>query len=165
MRVACIWARKLGLPIGDIVLAHNANRTVPDYLQSGAWQPQPSIATLASAMDVGNPSNMERLRSLFPQRAGAHRGRQRGFGRRCGDPRRASARAFDDWGSILCPHTAVAAEVYARLPAARRRACPWVIVATAHPAKFREIVEPLINRGTAHSGIAHETIRTADRVH
>jgi len=140
--VAAIWARKLGLPIGDIVLAHNANRTVPDFLQSGQWQPRASIATLASAMDVGNPSNMERLRSLFPGMPellaavsadsvddAAIRWRIRG--------------AFDDWGRSLCPHTAVAAEVYARLPAARRRASAWVIVATAHAAKFREIVEPL----------------------
>jgi threonine synthase len=143
--VACIWARKLGLPIGEIVLAHNANRTVPDYLQSGLWHPRPSIATLASAMDVGNPSNMERLRSLFP-----------------GMPELVAAvsadsvddaairlrilSAFDDWGKTLCPHTAVAAEVYARLPEARRRASPWVIVATAHAAKFKEIVEPLIGQ-------------------
>ncbi|MGH7105461.1 MAG: threonine synthase [Acetobacteraceae bacterium] len=64
--VACIWARKLGLPIADVVLAHNANRTVPDFLQTGDWRPRPSIATLASAMDVGNPSNMERLHALYP---------------------------------------------------------------------------------------------------
>ena len=54
---------RIGFPIGRIVLAHNANRTVPDYLRSGAWQPRPSIATLASAMDVGNPSNMENTNS------------------------------------------------------------------------------------------------------
>jgi threonine synthase len=141
--VACIWARKLGLPIADIVLAHNANRTVPDFLQSGQWRARASIATLASAMDVGNPSNMERLRNLFPDRPelvaavsadsvddGAIRRRIRA--------------AFDDWGKICCPHTAVAAEVYARLPEARRRKGPWVLVATAHPAKFSEIVEPVI---------------------
>lgn len=141
--VACIWARKLGLPIGDIVLAHNANRTVPDYLQSGQWRPRPSIATLASAMDVGNPSNMERLRSLFPQLSellaavsadsvddAAIRARIRA--------------GFNDWGRILCPHTAVAAEVYSRLPQARRERGPWVLVATAHPGKFKETVEPLI---------------------
>ena len=51
--MACVWARKLGLPIGRIVLAHNANRTVPDFLQSGEWQPRASVPTLASAMDVG----------------------------------------------------------------------------------------------------------------
>src|SRR5690606_28369947 len=63
---ACIWARHMGLPIDRIVLAHNANVTVPEFLQSGVLRPRPSIATLASAMDVGNPSNLERLISLFP---------------------------------------------------------------------------------------------------
>jgi threonine synthase len=141
--LACIWARKLGLPIGEIVLAHNANRAVPDYLQSGLWSPRPSIATLASAMDVGNPSNMERLRRLFP-------GMPELVAAVSADSvddaaiRRRIRAAFDEWGRSLCPHTAVAAEVYARLPALRRRASPWVIVATAHAAKFREIVEPLI---------------------
>jgi threonine synthase len=64
--LACVWAREVGLPIGEIVLASNANLTVPQFLASGEWRPRPSIATLASAMDVGNPSNMERLRWLFP---------------------------------------------------------------------------------------------------
>ena len=140
--MACIWARKLGLPIGDIVLAHNANRTVPDYLQSGNWQPRASIATLASAMDVGNPSNMERVRNLFPDMpellaaVGADSVDDAAIRLRI-------RRSFDAWGRSLCPHTAVAAEVYARLPEARRRAAPWVIVSTAHAAKFREIVEPI----------------------
>jgi threonine synthase len=141
--VACIWARKVGLPIADIVLAHNANRTVPDFLETGQWRPRPSIATLASAMDVGNPSNMERLRSLFPdmpELVAAVSAESVDDA----DIRRRIRAAFDDWGRICCPHTAVAAEVYARLPEARRRAGPWVLVATAHAAKFREIVEPLI---------------------
>ena len=67
--LACLWARELGLPIAEVVLAHNANRTVPDYLESGQWRPRASVATLASAMDVGDPSNMERLRTLFPELA------------------------------------------------------------------------------------------------
>jgi threonine synthase len=141
--VACIWARKLGLPIAEIVLAHNANRTVPDFLESGQWRPRPSIATLASAMDVGNPSNMERLRSLLPD---MHElvAAVSADSVDDADIRRRVRTAFDDWGKIFCPHTAVAAEVYARLPAARRGAGPWVLVATAHAAKFKEIVEPLI---------------------
>jgi threonine synthase len=141
--VACIWARKVGLPIADIVLAHNANRTVPDFFETGQWRPRPSIPTLASAMDVGNPSNMERLRSLFPDMpeliaaVSAHSVDDAAIRRRI-------RAAFDDWGKICCPHTAVAAEVYTQLPEARRRTGPWVLVATAHAAKFREIVEPLI---------------------
>jgi threonine synthase len=141
---ACIWTRKLGLPIGEIVLAHNANRTVTDFLRSGEWVPRPSVATLASAMDVGNPSNMERLRALFPSLAelrtavsaqsvddAAIRGRIR--------------QGFDRYGQIWCPHTATAAEVYERLVVGKRPG-RWIIVSTAHPAKFSEIVEPLIGR-------------------
>ena len=56
----------MGFPIGDLVLATNANRVIPEYLATGDWQPRASVHTLASAMDVGNPSNMERLRYLLP---------------------------------------------------------------------------------------------------
>ena len=49
------------------------------------------------------------------------------------------------YGREWCPHTATAAEVYSRLSAAERRR-PWVVVATAHPAKFNEIVEPIIGK-------------------
>ena len=83
-RRAC-WAREPGLPIGDIVLATNANRTVTEFLDSGAWRPRASVATLASAMDVGNPSNMERLRALFPDRP--PRSHFRAAGHRRPDPR------------------------------------------------------------------------------
>ncbi len=146
---ACIWARKVGLPIGEIVLAHNVNRTVPDYLDSGDWRPRPSVPTLASAMDVGNPSNMERLRALFPELADM-RGAVSAF-TVTDDAIKARIRAgFDEYGQVWCPHTATAAEAYERLNAARqgvpRKQGRWVLVATAHPAKFREIVEPLIGQ-------------------
>ncbi|HTV50271.1 MAG TPA: threonine synthase [Steroidobacteraceae bacterium] len=142
---ACVMARELGMPIGDIVLAHNANRTVPEYLASGEWRPRPSLATLASAMDVGNPSNMERLRALYPQ-IQALRGALEAHSV-SDDAIRARIRAdFARYGQIWCPHTATAAEVYERLSHERRARAPWVLVATAHPAKFPEIVEPLIGK-------------------
>ena len=143
--VAGTWARRIGMPIGRILLAHNANATVPDFLARGEWQPRPSIATLASAMDVGNPSNMERLCDLAPALADLRAS--------------VSATTISDaaireriradyalLGRTWCPHTAVAAEAYSRLPDPQRRAHRWCIVATAHPAKFPEIVEPLIAR-------------------
>ena len=142
---AAVWARAIGLPIGRILLAHNANRTVPDYLNSGEWRPRPSIPTLASAMDVGNPSNMERLRALYPTWDGL-RGQ---LAADSVDDAAISARIRTDYrrfGREWCPHTATAAEVYSRLPAAERAAKPWVLVATAHPAKFNEIVEPLLGK-------------------
>lgn len=143
--VACVWARHCGFPIAEIVLAHNANRTVPDFLTSGEWRPRPSQATLASAMDVGNPSNMERLRALHP---GMEALRAAVSAQSVDDEaiRRRIRTDFEQYGQVWCPHTATAAEVYARLSAAQRAQGPWVLVATAHPAKFREIVEPLIGR-------------------
>jgi len=143
--VACVWARKLKLPIGRIVLAHNANRTVPDFLQSGEWQPRPSIPTLASAMDVGTPSNMERLRALFHDIEDV-RGAVRAESVSDAEIQARIQADFHNYGKVWCPHTATAAEVYARMGAQERAAARWILVSTAHPAKFREIVEPLIGQ-------------------
>ena len=141
---ACIWARKVGLPIAQIVLAHNANQTVTDFLHTGEWRPRPSIATLASAMDVGNPSNMERVRALFPQLAEL---RTAVSAETVDDAaiRERIRQGFERYGQIWCPHTATAAEVYERLVVGKRPG-RWIIVSTAHPAKFSEIVEPLVGR-------------------
>lgn len=145
---ACLWAKMLGAPIDRVLLAHNANRTVPDYLQSGTLQARASVPTLASAMDVGSPSNLERLSALFPD-AKALSGALSAVSI---DDAAIRTRIVEDlkaYGQIWCPHTATAAEAYARLSAAERTAGRWVLVATAHPAKFREIVEPLIARKLA----------------
>jgi threonine synthase len=142
--LACLWAREIGLPIGHVAMSTNANRTVTDFLRTGQWRPRPSIPTLASAMDVGDPSNMERLRATFP-----------GLGELAAQ---VTATAIDDdeirstirrdaaeLGRVWCPHTATAAATWRRLDDSLR-ASRWILVATAHPAKFDEIVEPLIGR-------------------
>jgi threonine synthase len=142
---AAVWARALGFPIARIILAHNINRTVPDFLKTGVWAPRPSIATLASAMDVGNASNMERLRALYPGLAEI----REQLSADSVDDATIRARIGEDfmhYGREWCPHTATAAEVYSRLSAEERREHPWVLVATAHPAKFNEIVEPIIGK-------------------
>jgi threonine synthase len=141
---ACVWARHIGLPIGEIVLAHNANRTMPDYLESGAWRPRASVATLASAMDVGNPSNAERLRHLFPG-VDELRGAISAYAIEDEAIRKRIRAGFDEEDQVWCPHTATAAEALARHRASGKGGDgPWVIVATAHPAKFPEVVEPII---------------------
>jgi threonine synthase len=146
--LACLWARAVGLPVGEVVLAHNANRTVPDFLASGQWQPRASVATLASAMDVGNPSNMERLRALFPGLDDL-RGAVSAISVTDDEIRERIRAGYREYGQIWCPHTAAAAEAWARLPPQRRQTGRWVLVATAHPAKFRETVEPLIGASVA----------------
>jgi threonine synthase len=143
--VACLWAKQMGFPIGAIVLAHNVNRAVPDYLESGEWRPRRSIATLACSMDVGDPSNFERLRTLFPELSRMRSALSAAVVD--DDAIRARIReGFRQYGQIWCPHTATAAESYDRLPAATRAQGRWVLAATAHAAKFREIVEPLIGK-------------------
>jgi threonine synthase len=139
---AGVWARELGLPIGDIVLATNANPAITEFLDGGAWRPRPSVQTLASAMDIGNPSNMERLRALFPDRlAGRVSARLVTDDQICATIRQ-DAEALD---YVWDPHGATAAHVHHHALADRADES-WVLVATAHPAKFNEIVEPLIGR-------------------
>ena len=139
--LACIWARAMGMPIGDIILATNANRVLPEFLATGDWQPRPSIQTLASAMDVGNPSNMERLRHLVPDFAEL---RSSVEAYPVGDAaiRQQIASDYNRLGRFWCPHTATGFNVYDQLPRSRRADTSWIVVATAHPAKFDNIVEP-----------------------
>jgi threonine synthase len=140
---ACVWARCMGAPIDRIVLAHNANRTVPDFFAEGTLRVRPSVATLASAMDVGNPSNLERLRAMYPDMESL-RGALSAVSIEDAAIGARIRTDFKRFGVIWCPHTAVAAEAWARLPAEQRARGGWVLVATAHPAKFAEIVAPLI---------------------
>jgi threonine synthase len=142
--LACIWARHVGVPIGEIVLATNANQTVTEFLRTGEWSPKASVATLASAMDVGNPSNMERLRALHPE----FEELQSQIGASSVDDieiRGTIRRDAHELNQIWCPHTATAAKVFRRLLARGARG-HWVIVSTAHPAKFNEIVEAQTGR-------------------
>jgi threonine synthase len=143
--MACVWARAMGLPVREIVLAVNANRTIPDYLATGQWQPRPSVATLASAMDVGNPSNIERLRNLLPDFAEL-RASIESYPVDDAAIRAQIAKDYERFGEVWCPHTATAFWVYDHLPPARKAGRPWIVSATAHPAKFETIVEPVIGR-------------------
>ena len=142
--MACIWAKAMGMPIREVLLAVNANRTIPDFLSTGDWQPRPSRPTLASAMDVGDPSNMERLRYLLPDLAEL-RGAVEAYPVNDDEIRAQIAKDDTRYGEVWCPHTATAFRVHDQLPEARR-AVPWIVSATAHPAKFETIVEPIIGR-------------------
>lgn len=141
--LACIWARAMGMPIAAIILATNANRTIPDFLATGDWQPRPSIQTLASAMDVGDPSNMERLRHLIPDFADLRHAVE-AYPVDDAAIRAQIAKDFARFDRAWCPHTATALWVYDQLPPARREGEPWIVVATADAAKFDNIVEDAI---------------------
>lgn len=137
--VGALWAKEMGFPIRQVVLACNANRSVPEFLETGAWKPHPTVATLANAMDVGNPSNIERIRHLFPEFERLKKV-VTAFSVSDQEIRNTIAEDWKKLGRAWCPHTATAAFVRKSLPQDEH----WVIVSTAHPAKFETIVEPLI---------------------
>jgi len=138
--VAALYARAMGSPMRPVVMATNANRPVTDFLREGHYQPQPTQETLATAMDVGDPSNMERLRHHWPTlkavqaEVDAYRVTDDAITREI-------ERGPEVWDTVWDPHTATAAAVRAQVDDG-----PWVLVATAHPAKFDTVVEPLIGR-------------------
>ena len=140
---ACIMAREMGLPIGPVILATNANRTIADYFETLEWLPRASLQTLASAMDVGDPSNMERLRHMVGE-ADVLR-EQIGVLSVTDEQIRASIRTdYAEFGFATCPHTATATHTWRQLDHELAHAHDWILVGTAHPAKFETIVEPLI---------------------
>lgn len=141
--LACIMAREMGLPIGPIVLATNANRTIPEYFATLNWIPRASVQTLASAMDVGDPSNMERLRNLLGE-ADVLRDCLGVLSVEDAQIEAEIRRDFAEFGFATCPHTATATHTWHALDADLRKQHDWILVATAHPAKFETIVEPLI---------------------
>jgi threonine synthase len=146
--LACILARASGLPVSKIILACNANRLIVDYLDGAAWTARPSIATLASAMDVGNPSNMERLCKIIGD--AAYLREQLSVVSADDDAIRKYIRSFfTEFGIAVCPHTATAIFAYDMLDSSAKAAEDWILVSTAHAAKFENIVEPLINATVA----------------
>ncbi|MBL8860375.1 MAG: threonine synthase [Planctomycetes bacterium] len=141
---ACLMAREMGLPIARVVLATNCNHTLTELLATGRYEPRASIATLANAMDVGAPSNAERLLAWWPDvRAtsaflSAHSTHDE-------DIEVAIRNAHAEHGVVICPHTACGYDA-ALAARGRRERGPLVIAATAHPAKFESIVQRCIGR-------------------
>ncbi|MET0329787.1 MAG: threonine synthase [Luteimonas sp.] len=141
---AAFVARAMGAPLGDIRLACNANDTLPRFFGGADYHAQPTRATLANAMDVGAPSNFERLRHWHADDAAL----RAGFVATSVDDatiRATIAAAPPRHGIVACPHTATGLHLLETLRSAGDER-DWAVVATAHPAKFETIVEPLVGR-------------------
>ncbi|PWK81541.1 threonine synthase [Fulvimonas soli] len=145
--LACVWARALGLPVGEIRLACNANATLPEFFAGAGYRPREARATLANAMDVGAPSNFERLRWTYRGDDEALRRALRADSVDDATIRATLLRHARERGEAFCPHTATALALLDREPPRERGA--WAVVATAHPAKFESVLEPLLGRSMA----------------
>ena len=157
--LACLWARAMGLPVGDVRLTCNANTTLPDYFAGDTYRPREAVATVANAMDVGAPSNFERLRWTFPDETQL-RSLLKAQSVDDGDIRRTITTHAREHGEVFCPHTATAMHELDRLREAGDTS-PWAVVATAHPAKFESVVEPLIGHTVAVPAALASMLRRA----
>lgn len=135
-------AMRAGLPVRPFVAAHNANDGFARFLDGAEPPAGDSVRTLSNAMDVGVPSNLERLRALFADDAL----RQLVVGTRVSDEETvASMRAvYESTGYVADPHTAVGLEAARRHRQRSGADRPVVVLSTAHPAKFPEAVEPAV---------------------
>jgi threonine synthase len=143
---AGLMAARLGLACAGFVAATNVNDVVPEYLSTGRFAPRPSVATISSAMDVGNPSNFDRVLALFDGDRDALRRVVRGSRHDDAETRRAIREVHDRHGTVLDPHTAVGYLGLRGALAEPGGPRSGILLATAHPAKFREHVEPIIGR-------------------
>jgi threonine synthase len=139
---AGLMAKRAGLGIRQFVAATNVNDVVPEYLVTGRFTPRPSVHTLANAMDVGNPSNFDRLMWLYGGDLDAIRRDVTGSRHDDDEVRATIRRVYEERGYLLDPHSAIA---YLGIAGSGlSRSSPGVFLATAHPAKFAEVVEPVI---------------------
>lgn len=153
---AGVLAAQMGMPAGTFVAATNANDVMPAYLQSGAFEARPSLATLSNAMDVGDPSNRPRLEALLGGSAGLQASLQADS--IDDDTTLSTMKAvFDITGELVCPHTAIGLEVARRRARKVNNPGPTVVLATAHPAKFGEVVE----RATGLTPVLPDSLREA----
>ena len=144
---AGLLAKRAGLPIDRFVAATNVNDVVPMYLDSGRFEPRASVQTLANAMDVGHPSNFERMAWLYDGDVAAMRKDISGVRITDAGVRTIIRDAYARTGYLLDPHAAIAyGAVKLRNGQDEAEGESKIFLATAHPAKFAEIVEPIIGR-------------------
>ena len=146
---AGLIAKRIGLPVERFVAATNVNDVVPEYLRTGEYKPRASVKTVANAMDVGAPSNFERMRAMYGESFDALRCDIVGA---AFNDEAVVAEIRDVWERyhyLLDPHAAIAWLGLREVLATDQPEGAGVFLATAHPAKFREVVEPAIGQSIA----------------
>lgn len=138
---AGLFGSKMGLPIKRFIAANNANDIFYKYLQTGKYEPKASIQTLANAMDVGDPSNFARIYDLYKGDYEEIRSYISGCTLTDDMIRTSMKECYDNYGYILDPHGACG---YWALRNELRTGENGVFCETAHPAKFKDTVEPII---------------------
>jgi len=155
---AGLIAKRIGLPVERFVAATNANDVVPQYLASGEYRPRASVKTVANAMDVGAPSNFERMRAMYGDNFEALRCDIVGAAFDDATVVAEIGRVYRRHGYLLDPHGAIAWLGLQQTLAGAGAPGRGVFLATAHPAKFREVVEPAIGETISLPPVLAEAI-------
>ena len=145
---AGVMAMKWGMPVGGFVAATNVNDVVPEYLKTGLFTARPSVHTYSNAMDVGNPSNFERLLDIFQGDRNLMASSIRGEVVNDDETIAEIRRVRKDHDVMICPHTAVGTIAARRQrDSGSNRGHRIVSLATAHPAKFGEMIRDALGTG------------------
>lgn len=142
---AGLIVKKMGLPVQHFIAATNINDVVPEYLRTGNFSPHTSSPTMSNAMDVGNPSNFARMLNLFQNDHTAMSKLITGYSFTDAETRSAMKKVFGESNYILDPHGAVG---YLGLKKylVENPDATGVFLETAHPAKFRDVVEKALGQ-------------------
>jgi threonine synthase len=140
---AGLFAKKMGLPIKHFVAATNLNDIVPKYLSTGIFSPRPSTQTISNAMDVGNPSNFVRMLDLYDNNLELMKTAISGYACDEETTRAYIREVYKNFGYVIEPHAAVgfAALAQYRKTTTNTQNHYGIVLATAHPSKFNEVVE------------------------
>ncbi|OPC25440.1 threonine synthase [Elizabethkingia meningoseptica] len=141
---AGLMAFKMGLPVERFVAATNMNNVVPQYLETGTYEARPSLATISNAMDVGNPSNFERMKDLFHDDIVQFRNLISGYFFSDEETKATIQKVYQETGYLLDPHGAVAYLGLSQYLGEHPENLSGILLETAHPAKFIETVEDSI---------------------
>jgi len=156
---AGLLIRASGLPVGRFIAACNANDTVPKFLRTGNFEPQPSVPTLSSAMDVGDPSNFPRILEIFGHDLSNLRRVLTAVTVSDAETAETVKQVFTDFKYVLDPHGAVAYRALSEY-LSDEPGIQGIFLETAHPAKFESITEILGNYGVVPEDIADISGRT-----
>ena len=141
---AAIYAKKMGAPINQFVASTNTNNVFLKYLDTGKFTPQPSLQTYSNAMDVGDPSNLARIRNLYNDDIKRLQTDLCAVSISDDETILEIRRTYEKTNYILDPHTAVGISAATKLSKGKSNYPPVIVTATAHPAKFSDVIKKSI---------------------
>ena len=161
---AGLLAQRLGLPIHHFVASTNVNDIVPQYLESGTFQPKNSISTISNAMDVGNPSNFFRMLELFDHDWQKIKNAITGFSFSNDETRNIMKQTFSKSQYVLDPHGAIGFLGLKKF-GEQQPGMTGIFLETAHPAKFKHVVEKTLNASVELPDQIKKFISRSKQVH